>query len=106
MWTTSILPESCRLVIEETLPRGMYVDPDQLRDLSEMGILNTYVPGNIIVSCMQYEVIMSTDILKLILTNVNEIFVARIDVEAPEFESESFRVMVFRNLDIQVISNK
>ena len=48
MWTTSILPESCRLVIEETLPRGMYVDPDQLRDLSEMGILNTYVPGNII----------------------------------------------------------
>ena len=55
MWTTSILPESCRLVIEETLPRGMYVDPDQLRDLSEMGILNTYVPGNIIVSCKQYE---------------------------------------------------
>ena len=68
MWTTSILPESCRLLIEETLPRGMYVDPDQLRDLSEMGILNTYVP-----TC--------------------------IDVEAPEFESESFRVMVFRNLD-------
>ena len=27
---------------------------------------------------------------------------ARIDVEAPEFESEAFRVMVFRNLDIQV----
>ena len=109
MWTTSILPESCRLVIEETLPRGMYVDPDQLRDLSEMGILNTYVPGNIIVSCKQYEVIkiiMSADFLKLILTNVNEMFVARIDVEAPEFESESFRVMVFRNLDIQVISNK
>ena len=106
MWTTSILPESCRLVIEETLPRGMYVDPDQLRDLSEMGILNTYVPGNIIVRGKQYEVIMSADILKLILTNVNEIFVARIDVEAPEFESESFRVMVFRNLDIQVISNK
>ena len=45
MWTTSILPESCRLVIEETLPRGMYVDPDQLRDLSEMGKLKTYVPG-------------------------------------------------------------
>ena len=70
MWTTSILPESCRLVIEETLPRGMYVDPDQLQDLSAMGILNTYVP-------------------------------ARIDVEAPEFESESFRVIVFRNLKIQ-----
>ena len=49
---------------------------------------------------------MSADFLKLILTNVNEMFVARIDVEAPEFESESFRVMVFRNLDIQVISNK
>ena len=107
MWTTSILPESCRLVIEETLPRGMYVDPDQLRDLSEMGILNTYVPGNIILAASNMKsLIMSADILKLILTNVNEIFVARIDVEAPEFESESFRVMVFRNLDIQVISNK
>ena len=30
------------------------------------------------------------------------ILTARVDVEAPEFESESFRVMVFRNLDIQV----
>ena len=104
MWTTSILPESCRLVIEETLPRGMYVDPDQLRDLSEMGILNTYVPGNIII----FDNFPSerTMISQIILMNVIEIFVARIDVEAPEFESESFRVMVFRNLDIQVMSNK
>ena len=31
-------------------------------------------------------------------------FSARVDVEAPEFESESFRVLVFRNLDIQVIN--
>ena len=43
MWTTSILPESCRLVVEETLPRGMYVDPDQLRDLRAMTGLKTYV---------------------------------------------------------------
>ena len=57
-------------------------------------------------SNMKSNLIMSADFLKLILTNVNEMFVARIDVEAPEFESESFRVMVFRNLDIQVISNK
>ena len=44
MWTTSILPESCRLVVEETLPRGMYVDPDQLRDLRSMTGLKTYIP--------------------------------------------------------------
>ena len=108
MWTTSILPESCRLVIEETLPRGMYVDPDQLRDLSEMGILNTYVPGNIIIfdNFPSERTIECQQISQIILMNVIEIFVARIDVEAPEFESESFRVMVFRNLDIQVISNK
>ena len=31
---------------------------------------------------------------------------ARVDVEAPEFESESFRVLVFRNLDIQVINGR
>ena len=74
MWTTSILPENCRLVIEETLPRGMYVDLDQLRDLSEMNILHTYVPAS------------SADV----------------DVEKPEFESQAFRVMVFRKLAIQV----
>ena len=72
MWTTSILPENCRLVIEETLPRGMYVDLDQLRDLSEMNILHTYVPAS------------SADV----------------DVEKPEFESQAFRVMVFRKKDV------
>jgi len=70
MWTTSILPEKCRLVIEETIPRGMYVDPDQLRDMRAMTGLNTYVPSTV-------------------------------DVEKPEWESEAFRVLVFRNLDIQ-----
>merc|ERR1719192_649271 len=47
MWTTSVLPESCRLVVEETLPRGMYVDPDQLRDLSEFTGLRTFVAANV-----------------------------------------------------------
>lgn len=70
MLTTSMLPPSCRIVIEETVPRGMYVDPDQLRDLEESQGLQTYVAANV-------------------------------DVEKPEFESESFRVYVFRHLRIQ-----
>ena len=37
MLTTSTLPPICTLVIEETMPRGMYVDPDQLRDLQDQG---------------------------------------------------------------------
>ena len=45
MLTTSILPERCRVVVEETLPRGMYVDTDQLRDLAEFTGLRTYTPG-------------------------------------------------------------
>merc|ERR1739844_695557 len=69
MLTTSILPPVCTLVVEETMPRGMYVDLDQLRDLQDQG-LSTYVP-------------------------------TKVDVEKPEFESESFRVFIFRKLLIQ-----
>ena len=43
MLTTSMLPEKCHLIMEETVPRGMYVDPDQLRDLSESQGLQTFV---------------------------------------------------------------
>ena len=39
MLTTSILPPVCTLVVEETMPRGMYVDPDQLRDLQDLGTM-------------------------------------------------------------------
>ena len=70
MLTTSILPNVCTLVIEETMPRGMYVDPDQLRDLQESTGLSSFVP-------------------------------TKVDVEKPEFESESFRVFLFRRLGIQ-----
>ena len=70
MLTTSILPPLCTLVIEETMPKGMYVDPDQLRDFQESAGLSTFVP-------------------------------TRVDVEKPEFESESFRVFIFRRLQIQ-----
>ena len=45
MLTTTILPDRCQLVVEETIPRGMYVDPDQLRDLAEFTGLRTYVAG-------------------------------------------------------------
>lgn len=70
MLTTSVLPARCTLVIEETIPRGMYVDPDQLRDIQGMKGLQTHVA-------------------------------TRVDVEKPEYESESFRVFVFRKLVIQ-----
>ena len=70
MLTTSIIPPVCTLVIEETMPRGMYVDPDQLRDLQESTGFFTFVP-------------------------------TRVDIEKPEFESESFRVFIFRKLQIQ-----
>lgn len=89
MLTTSMLPPVCTLVIEgscdfsndevlvfihffvtETIPRGMYVDPDQLRDLGESSGLQTFVG-------------------------------TKVDIEKPEFESESFRVFVFRKLAVQ-----
>lgn len=58
MLTTSLLPERCRLVVEETLPKGMYVDPDQLRDVAEFTGLRTYVSGKMIdatISRMTFE---------------------------------------------------
>ena len=58
------------LAIEETIPRGMYVDPDQLRDLYQSKGFASYIP-------------------------------TKVDVEKPEFESESFRVFIFRKLDIE-----
>ena len=70
MLTTSTLPDKCRLVVEETFPRGMYVDLDQLRDLAEMQGLRTYTS-------------------------------AKINVESPAFEAESFRLYIFVNLEIQ-----
>merc|ERR1712073_264838 len=33
MLTTTLLPDRCTLLVEETIPRGAYVDPDQVRDL-------------------------------------------------------------------------
>jgi len=70
MLTTSSLPPVCKLLVEETIPRGMYVDPDQLRDFQESGAIHTFVS-------------------------------TKVDVEKPEFESESFRVFIFRPLHIQ-----
>ena len=70
MLTTSILPPKCMLAIEETIPRGMYVDPDQLRDLYQSNGFASYIP-------------------------------TKVDVEKPEFESESFRVFIFRKLEIE-----
>merc|ERR1712018_1097079 len=55
MLTTSILPPKCTLVIEETIPRGMYVDPDQLRDLQESTGFSTYIPTKVDVEKPEFE---------------------------------------------------
>jgi hypothetical protein len=71
MLTTLTLPDRCSLLIEETVPKGMYVDTNELRDIGEFTGLRTLVT-------------------------------ARVDVEKPEFESEAFRLFVFRELETQV----
>lgn len=70
MLTSSLLPEKCYVLVEETIPRGAYVDPDELRTLKKMTGLRTFVP-------------------------------ATVDTEKPEFEAESFRVFISRNLEVQ-----
>jgi hypothetical protein len=60
MLTTSLLPEKCHIIIEETIPRGMYVDPNQLRDLSESQGLQTFVAGN-----FRFQILICADILKV-----------------------------------------
>nr|ACO15466.1 Phosphatidylinositol-glycan biosynthesis class X protein precursor [Caligus clemensi] len=70
MLTTSVLPDQCTLLIEEIVPRGMYVDPDQMRSLSNK--------------------------------NGNQYYIGvKVDVEKPEFEPESFRLFLFKELKIQ-----
>jgi hypothetical protein len=60
MLTTSLLPEKCHIIIEETIPRGMYVDPNQLRDLSESQGLQTFVAGN-----FRFQILIGTDVIKV-----------------------------------------
>lgn len=70
MLTTTLLPDKCQLLVEETMPRGAYVDPDEMRDLRFKTGLRSYIP-------------------------------AKVDVEKPEFESEAFRVFIFRTLKVR-----
>ena len=44
MLTTTLLPDHCTLLLEETIPRGAYVDPDQMRDLRYKTGLRSYIP--------------------------------------------------------------
>jgi len=55
MLTTVSLPERCSLLVEETIPKGMYVDPDQLRALSEFTGLRTFVAANVDVEKPEFE---------------------------------------------------
>jgi len=70
MLTTTLLPDKCQLLVEETMPRGAYVDPDEMRDLRFKTGLRSFIP-------------------------------AKVDVEKPEFESEAFRVFIFRTLKMR-----
>merc|ERR1711990_410232 len=70
MLTTTLLPDRCTLLVEETIPRGAYVDPDQMRDLRYKAGLRAFIP-------------------------------TKVDIEKPEFESEAFRVFIFRPLRVQ-----
>jgi len=70
MLTTTLLPDRCTLLVEETIPRGGYVDPDEMRELRARTGLRSYIPS-------------------------------RVDVEKPEFESEAYRVYIFRHLEVR-----
>jgi hypothetical protein len=70
MLTTTVLPDRCNLLIEETMPRGAYVDPDLVKENRHVTGLRTHIP-------------------------------AKVNIEAPEFESEAHRVFIFRHLDVQ-----
>jgi len=70
MLTTSLLPDMCQLLVEETVPRGAIVDPDEMRDLRFKTGIRSYIP-------------------------------AKVDIEKPEFESEAYRVFIFRTLEIR-----
>ena len=52
------------------MPRGAYVDPDEMRDLRFKTGLRSFIP-------------------------------VKVDVEKPEFESEAFRVFLFRTLKVR-----
>ncbi len=51
MLTTSLLPPKCRIVVEETVPRGFYVDVDQLRGLD----LKTFTAAEVDVEKPEFE---------------------------------------------------
>lgn len=70
MLTTTLLPDRCTLLVEETIPRGAFVDPDEMRDLRHRTGLRSFIPS-------------------------------KVDIEKPEFESEAFRVYIFRNLEVR-----
>ena len=44
MLTTTLLPDNCQLLVEETMPRGAYVDPDEMRDLRFKTGLRSFIP--------------------------------------------------------------
>jgi len=55
MLTSSLLPEKCFVLVEETIPRGAYVDPDELRNLKKSSGLKSFIPSTVDVEKPEFE---------------------------------------------------
>lgn len=86
--------QNCTVSLQETIPSGLYVNQDQLMDLERQGIVSWYLffaaecsswPPWANVICLIY----------FQLTACPETFV---DVEASQWQSESFTVFVYSSL--------
>ncbi|XP_023347214.1 phosphatidylinositol-glycan biosynthesis class X protein [Eurytemora carolleeae] len=55
MLTSTLLPETCHVLVEETIPRGAYVDPDELLDRKLRTGLNAYIPARVDIEKPEFE---------------------------------------------------
>merc|ERR1719369_1439071 len=55
MLTTTLLPDRCTLLVEETIPRGAFVDPDEMRDLRYKVGLRAFIPTKVDIEKPEFE---------------------------------------------------
>ena len=85
-FTATNFQTRCTLLVEETIPRGAFVDPDEMRDLRSA---NTHWPNFFLsMSCS-----MLTEMSRH-RTGLRTYIPSKVDIEKPEFESEAFRYVV------------
>ena len=106
MLTTSVLPDKCKMVIEETVPKGVCMPDYSFYSLYEdvvefRKLCCCFFPANLCSfnSGMYVDPNQLRDVSEF--TGLRTFVNAMVDVEKPEFESEAFRLFVFRNLEIQ-----